>query len=153
MNWQLISFACCSISTPIATAYDNLGESGLQHSLNEPECAAIFTNGDLLPVVSKVAANVPSLHLVIYDGEADASIVEKIRGARDGIKVFTLDELRELGEKKVNGRQIKNIVKTATALAAGRQEQLSFSHLTLVLDMMDQFETRYVPLTSQRIER
>ena len=32
------------------------------------------------------------------------------------------DELHTLGEKKVNGRQIKNIVKTAGALALGRQE-------------------------------
>ncbi|KAJ3547931.1 hypothetical protein NM688_g5356 [Phlebia brevispora] len=60
-NWQLVSFACCSISTPIATAYDSLGEAGLQHSLDEPQCAAIFTNADLLPTVAKVAAKVTSL--------------------------------------------------------------------------------------------
>ena len=51
------------------------------------------------------------------------------------------DELRTLGEKKVNGRQIKNIVKTAGALAQGRQEQLGFDHLEQVLDLMEQFDT------------
>ena len=60
-----MSFACCSISTPIATAYDSLGESGLQHSLNEPGCPAIFTNAELLPVVAKVVGNVPTLRLVV----------------------------------------------------------------------------------------
>ena len=53
------------------------------------------------------------------------------------------DELHALGEKKVNGRQIKNIVKTAGALAQGRQEKLSFAHLEQVLDLMEQFDTAY----------
>ena len=59
---------------------------------------------------------------------------------------LTRDELRDLGEKKINGRQIKNVVKTATALATGRQESLSYRHLMQVLDMMDQFDARYVVL-------
>ncbi|OCH87696.1 long-chain-fatty-acid-CoA-ligase [Obba rivulosa] len=96
-NWQLISHACSSISTPIATAYDTLGESGLQHSLNEPECVSMFTNADLLPVVANVAANVPSLRVVIYDGDAKPEILEKIRSARETIQVMTINELRALG--------------------------------------------------------
>ena len=88
------------IGTTIATAYETLGESGLQHSLNEPGCAAIFTNAELLPVVSKVVGNVSSLRLVIYDGKADDALVDKIRGAREGVKVLTLDELREIGRTK-----------------------------------------------------
>ncbi|EMD35229.1 acyl-CoA ligase, partial [Gelatoporia subvermispora B] len=96
-NWQLISHACSSISTPIATAYDTLGESGLQHSLNEPECVGMFTNAELLPVVANVAGNVPSLRVVIYDGEAKPQILEKIRSARESIQVMTIDELRTLG--------------------------------------------------------
>ena len=58
VNWQLMSLACCSISTAIATAYDSLGESGLQHSLNEPGCVAIFTNAELLPVPSAARTNI-----------------------------------------------------------------------------------------------
>lgn len=92
--------ACCSISTAIATAYDSLGESGLEHSLNEPGCVAIFTNADLLPVVSKVIANAPTLRLVIYDGDAKPELLDKIRGARDGVKVFSIDELRAYGRDK-----------------------------------------------------
>ncbi len=94
----MVSFACCSIGTPIATAYDSLGESGLQHSLNEPGCPAIFTNADLLPVVQKVAANVPSLRLVIYDGEAKPDLLDKIRSSKEGIKVLSLDEVRAHGK-------------------------------------------------------
>ncbi|KAI0672077.1 P-loop containing nucleoside triphosphate hydrolase protein [Trametes maxima] len=54
------------------------------------------------------------------------------------------EQLRSLGEKKVNGRQIKNIVKTAGALAAGKQEPLSFAHLEQVLDLMEQFDTAHI---------
>ncbi|KZT08231.1 P-loop containing nucleoside triphosphate hydrolase protein [Laetiporus sulphureus 93-53] len=50
------------------------------------------------------------------------------------------EELSDLGERKVNGRQIKNVVKTAGALAAGQQEVLGYSHLTQVLELMEQFE-------------
>ena len=55
---------------------------------------------------------------------------------------FSTEELRQLGEKKINGRQIKNVVKTASALASGRQETLGFKHLSQVLDMKDQFDAR-----------
>ncbi|GBE86847.1 Long-chain-fatty-acid--CoA ligase 2 [Sparassis crispa] len=108
-NWQLVSYACSAISVRIATAYETLGESGLQHALNEPECGVIFTNADLLPVVANVAGNVPSLRLVIYDGEPKPALLEKVRNAREGIQVLTLDEVRDHGrsvsEEVLKGRQ------------------------------------------------
>ncbi|EPS96936.1 hypothetical protein FOMPIDRAFT_130886 [Fomitopsis schrenkii] len=53
------------------------------------------------------------------------------------------EELRELAEKKINGRQIKNVVKTAGALAAGRKENFGYGHLRQVLDLMEQFDTSH----------
>ncbi|KAI8996286.1 long-chain-fatty-acid-CoA-ligase [Trametes punicea] len=97
-NWQLVSYGCNLIGTAIATAYETLGESGLQHSLNEPECVGIYTNAELLPVVANVAAHVPSLRLVIYDGEAKQELVDKIRSARESMQVLSLDEVRKLGK-------------------------------------------------------
>ena len=44
----------------------------------------------------------------------------------------------------MNGRQIKNVVRTASALANARQEVLGYGHLTQVLNMMDQFDARCV---------
>ena len=55
---------------------------------------------------------------------------------------LTRDELRDLGEKRINGRQIKNVVKTASALASGRQETMGYKHLLQVLEMMEQFDAR-----------
>lgn len=53
---------------------------------------------------------------------------------------LTEAELKVLGDKKVNGRQIKNVVRTATAVADGENEILGYKHLVQVLDILDQFE-------------
>ncbi|KAI0032135.1 long-chain-fatty-acid-CoA-ligase [Vararia minispora EC-137] len=107
-QWQFMSQACTWVSATIATAYDTLGEEGLQHSLNEPECVGVFTNAELLPVVAKVSANVPSLRFVIYDGEGKPEVIDKLVMSHEGIRVLHLDELRALGRSKsieeVNGR-------------------------------------------------
>ncbi|KAJ3727394.1 long-chain-fatty-acid-CoA-ligase [Lentinula raphanica] len=100
VNWQLMAHACGSISTTIATAYDTLGESGLTHSLNEPECVGLFTNAELLPTLHNVLSNTPSIKFVVYDGEPSTHLVSDIKAVRESIKVFSLDELRSLGKSK-----------------------------------------------------
>ncbi|KZS88747.1 acetyl-CoA synthetase-like protein [Sistotremastrum niveocremeum HHB9708] len=101
VNWQLVQHACCSIGTVIATAYDTLGESGLQHALNEPDCAGVFTNSDLLPTLLNVVPNTPSIRYIIYDGKASQAHLDKIKAVRDGaITVLHLDELRARGKGK-----------------------------------------------------
>ncbi|KAF8636067.1 hypothetical protein AX17_003823 [Amanita inopinata Kibby_2008] len=97
-NWQLIAHACATISTTIATAYDTLGEEGLTHSLNEPNCVAVFTNPELLPTLLKVLPNTPSVKYVVYDGEPSPDLLSSIRSVRDSIQVFSIGELRERGK-------------------------------------------------------
>ncbi|EKM76160.1 hypothetical protein AGABI1DRAFT_115928 [Agaricus bisporus var. burnettii JB137-S8] len=99
-NWQLIAHACASLSVTIATAYDCLGEDGLRHSLDEPESIGIFTNDDLLPVLSRVLPDTSSVKFVIYDGEASTKVLESIAAARADIKVLHINEVRELGKDK-----------------------------------------------------
>ncbi|KAN0120613.1 expressed putative fatty acid biosynthesis enzyme [Russula decolorans] len=99
LSWQYLSYGCASISTIVATAYDTLGESGLQHSLNEPDSVGIFTNADLLPVVAKVIGEVPSLRVVVYDGQAPEEVLSKIKNSREGVTVLSFDALRELGRE------------------------------------------------------
>ena len=59
----------------------------------------IFTNAELLQVVANVAEHVPSLRLVIYDGEPKQALIDKIKAARENIQVLTIDELRKLGKE------------------------------------------------------
>lgn len=98
VNWQLVSHACSTISTPVATAYDTLGEDGLTHSLNEPNCVGIFTNAELLPILRRVVGNTPSVRLVVYDGEPKAQLLDEIRAVREGLVLCSIDELREVGK-------------------------------------------------------
>ncbi|KAF9474969.1 long-chain-fatty-acid-CoA-ligase [Pholiota conissans] len=97
-NWQLIAHACASISTTIATAYDTLGEEGLTHSLNEPNCVGLFTNAELLPTLHRVLAKTPSIKYVVFDGEPSKDIVDDLHSVRETIQVFSLDKLREMGK-------------------------------------------------------
>ena len=57
----------------------------------------IFTNADLLPVVAKVIAAVPSLRVVIYDGQPQGSVLSKITSSREDVTVLSLDALRARG--------------------------------------------------------
>jgi long-chain acyl-CoA synthetase len=96
--------ACAAVSVTIATAYDTMGEAGLTHSLNEPECIGIFTNAELLPTVTAVLPNTMSVRYIVYDGKPTQAILSKLNEAakscdRD-IRIFTMDELSALGKGK-----------------------------------------------------
>lgn len=93
-----MSHACATIATPVATAYDTLGEAGLAHSLNEPDCVGIFTNAELLPTLARVIKQTPSVRLVVYDGDAKSKLLDEIRGARENTVVVSIDELRTTGQ-------------------------------------------------------
>ncbi len=60
----------------------------------------LFTNADLLPVVAKVLRNVPSIRIVVYDGQPPKDVISKITGAREGVTVLSLDALRETGRSE-----------------------------------------------------
>lgn len=98
VNWQLMSFGCTSVSVTIATAYDTLGESGLTHSLDEPECVGIFTNAELFPVLANVLPNTPTVKLVVYDGTPKPEHLDKIQNTRADVTVISIEQLRERGE-------------------------------------------------------
>jgi long-chain acyl-CoA synthetase len=82
-----------------ATAYDSLGEEGLEHSLNEPEVYGVFTNAALLKIVAGVAEKTPTVKVVIYDGKKEdvkAGAIEQLE--KNGSKVYHLDDFLKLGE-------------------------------------------------------
>ncbi|KAG7090338.1 hypothetical protein E1B28_009458 [Marasmius oreades] len=50
------------------------------------------------------------------------------------------DQIEVLAKRDVNGRQIKNAVRTANSLAVGRGERLELRHFMDTLDAMEEFE-------------
>jgi long-chain acyl-CoA synthetase len=99
-----MSHACTTIGVPVATAYDTLGESGLTHSLNEPNCVGVFTNAELLVTLKNVLLNTPSVRFIVYDGDAKPSHLDEIRGVRENLVILSIDELRSIGaEQSLDG--------------------------------------------------
>ncbi|KDR78210.1 hypothetical protein GALMADRAFT_224584 [Galerina marginata CBS 339.88] len=96
-NWQLMAHAIVSISTVMATSYDTLGEEGLTHSLNEPQCVGIFTNAELLPALRRVLGNTPTIKYVVFDGEPDQAVLDDIQLIRGSIELLSIDRLRNIG--------------------------------------------------------
>ncbi|KAL8278789.1 hypothetical protein RQP46_008858 [Phenoliferia psychrophenolica] len=100
-KWQAVANACASQSITFATAYDSLGEEGLEHSINEPSAYGMFTNANLLGTVAAIAGKTPSLQVLVWDGPAEAvpaGALDKIKAAREGIRIFTFDEFVQLGK-------------------------------------------------------
>lgn len=105
-NWQIFAQACARQSVTFATAYDSLGEEGLEHSLNEPEVVGMFTNHNLLPTLAKVISKCNTVKTVVYDGKIgskEQAALDTIKSAHDGsITVMTLDEFKALGREKAH---------------------------------------------------
>jgi len=53
------------------------------------------------------------------------------------------DQIAFLAKREVNGRQIKNAVRTAHSLALGRREAVGMSHFLETLDAMDEFTAQF----------
>jgi hypothetical protein len=57
----------------------------------------------------------------------------------DNVTPFSNQDLNELAQHKLDGRQIKKAVASGVALASNRKEPFSMRHMELVLDIHDKF--------------
>ena len=57
--------------------------------------------------------------------------------------------LQRLAERDINGRQIKNACKTATALAVSRGETMRYEHLEQALNAMEEFMTEFTAISER----
>ncbi|KAH9903157.1 P-loop containing nucleoside triphosphate hydrolase protein [Cubamyces lactineus] len=62
------------------------------------------------------------------------------------IESFGADHLDKLAEREVNGRQIKNAVRTASSLAAKRGMQTTYAHLMETLDAVEEFTAEFAAI-------
>lgn len=67
--------------------------------------------------------------------------IERVR-VMEGVAVmpFKEDDFNDLAKKDLNGRQIKNVVRTAQALAVNKGVALSMEHIRKVLDVLLSFD-------------
>jgi len=98
-----MAHSCFAQNIPFCTAYDTLGEDGLQHSLAEPDVVGIFTNAALLDTLANVIANTPTVKYVVYDGKPEEAQLEKLKknfGDREGVQMIHIDDLKKQGKEK-----------------------------------------------------
>jgi len=69
------------------------------------------------------------------DADALAAEAEKYRSERTLPHAMTEKDVANLATLKMNGRQIKNVLKTAQLLASQRGQGLSFEHVKVVMDV------------------
>ena len=77
------------------------------------------------------------------------AFLRKARGDEIPNGGLSNEELRQLGEKKINGRQIKNVTRTASSLAVSRKEKLGLKHLMETLDAMAEFTQEFEKLNAK----
>lgn len=61
----------------------------------------------------------------------------------DNVESFSPEQIEDLANRDINGRQIKNAARTAHSLAMSRGQKVSFEHLRITLDAMDDFTREF----------
>ncbi|KAJ7140767.1 P-loop containing nucleoside triphosphate hydrolase protein [Mycena epipterygia] len=69
------------------------------------------------------------------------AFLEKARTVGLGLRDLSAQQLRTLSRRNVNGRQIKNIVNLAVALAGEEQKPLSYAHLVRTMSVTDDWRS------------
>lgn len=99
VSWISMSHACASQSISIVTAYDTLGEDGVEHSLVQTDAEAMYIDPHLLKTAaapirkSKVKTVIVNEDCIFTAGGE----IEKFKQENPDIRVITWEDLRQLG--------------------------------------------------------
>ncbi|KAK8069359.1 hypothetical protein PG994_005975 [Apiospora phragmitis] len=101
-NWLCMAHACSSQSMTIATAYDTLGSSGVQHSLVQTGAKAMFTDPHLLKTASGPLKAAKDVQFLIWNDMSNTPFsdedIESFKKSNSHLKVLSFSDLRALGE-------------------------------------------------------
>ncbi|KAM5354946.1 hypothetical protein ACJ41O_001592 [Fusarium nematophilum] len=100
ISWISISHGCASQSISIVTAYDTLGESGLEHSLVQTKADAMYVDPHLLQTAAGPLKKSNVKTIIVNEGciFATGDEIEEFKQAHPEFKVLTFEELRKMGE-------------------------------------------------------
>jgi long-chain acyl-CoA synthetase len=102
-RWLTMAHACASQSLTIVTAYDTLGESGIEHSLVQTRADAIFIDPHLLDTITNPLKKATSVKLLIYNDASNQPVpesrIEAFKSSHPELTVISFESLRVLGEE------------------------------------------------------
>ncbi|SCU94639.1 LANO_0E07470g1_1 [Lachancea nothofagi CBS 11611] len=112
-KWMKTFLGAQSQAIPVVTAYDTLGEKGLIHSMVQTGTKAVFTDNALLHRLITPVTKATELKYIIHGDILDSSdkrnggkfykdaqsAIEKIREARPDLKIYSMDDIIEMGKK------------------------------------------------------
>ncbi|KAL8755644.1 MAG: hypothetical protein Q9184_004737 [Pyrenodesmia sp. 2 TL-2023] len=103
--WLAMAHGAATQSMPIVTAYDTLGEEGLQHSLCQTHAKAIFLEPSLIPKLIKPLRHAKDIQTVIYNSAAEVnrSDIDSLKREHPNLTVLSFDELQGLGRSNPVG--------------------------------------------------
>lgn len=156
LNWQKMAHSCFQQNIPFCTAYDTLGEDGLQHSLSEPDVVGVFTNPHLLDTLTNVIKDTPTVKYVIYDGKADQEQLDKLKeamGEREGMQIVHLVTVLKDGQAnkvephKPKGDDVACIMYTSGSTGAPKGVILTHGNLIAALGAIEKLIGQYLKPT------
>lgn len=104
-DWLLTFLALSRQNITAVTAYDTLGDSGLQSSIEETSTVGILADRGHFATLLKVLPSTPSIRIVVWrDTEGplvgkDLEDCKKLEEIRQDIKVLPLSELIKIGKE------------------------------------------------------
>ncbi|EGY14359.1 hypothetical protein VD0002_g8375 [Verticillium dahliae] len=101
LNWMALSHACGSQSISLVTAYDTLGEEGLEHSLLQTDADAMYIDPQLLKTATRPLKKAKTVKFLIYNDAshfATGNEVEAFKKANPDTTLYSIEEVRQLGE-------------------------------------------------------
>ncbi|KAH6640460.1 hypothetical protein F5144DRAFT_94524 [Chaetomium tenue] len=102
-QWLSMAHACSSQSMTIVTAYDTLGESGVEHSLVQSKANAMFVDPHLFKTIKNPLKKAEAVKFLIYNEETHLPVpdaeIEEFKAAHPELTILSFGELRALGEE------------------------------------------------------
>jgi SpoVK/Ycf46/Vps4 family AAA+-type ATPase len=137
MPWWLSSFG--SSSEPLTVR----NESGSHASYHRYYEGVLFLTTNRVKVFDEAFQS--RIHISLRYKELSLDAKRQIwaaflRKAGMDLNNLTESEWTSISEAKINGRQIKNAVRSCKGLAASRGQPISFDHIQEVLSIVAQFE-------------
>jgi len=99
-EWLITAQACFRHSFPVVTLYTNLGESAVEHGINQTEVETVITSHELLPKFKKILGGTPTVKRIIYfDNPIKRTDTS---GFREDVRLINFWDVATLGKKAAN---------------------------------------------------